>query len=1013
MSPDERWPQGPETLPVLYESGRAFSSTLDLDQLLPLIPRKAAEVLQARTAILRLVDGETRALRVASRFDADGGTAWAAVDEMLAEVTRREAAPVLVPDLNRDARFACPAGAATASALCIPLHAQDDVIGTLGLYEKWAYESAASAALLSPFGDRDLQALTALGVQAAIAIQNARLFGAAAQQATEISLLQEIGQAIASRLELSEVLEAVVAGAMRLLGSEMTQIRLWDEEQQTLRYGSAQGSGAERIRNQRFEMGKGVNAAVALTRQPMILNEYQASPYALPGFEDVVATITTPVMFGDRLLGVLHSHSTQPGKRFAPADLRLLQMLATQAAIAIENARLFAAAHDRRRQLEAVRAVTEEITQELDVSTLLRLITRRAVELLRAGSGTVWLWDPADQALTPGAWHGRGEWMRGRRLKLGEGVAGAAAERRAGLLVNDYAASPHAVPLVVEQGNITTMLAEPLVYRDRLLGVIALDNQGTERIFTEKDRQTLALFANQAAIAIENARLFHESQRLTQENVLRLRTISILNEIGMAMQGTMHLDALLHVILTGATFGEGLGFNRAMLLLVDEPRNVLEGRMGIGPSSGEEAAQIWGALTSETRTLRDVIAERATQLGKQPETAFDRFARSLKIPLESDAGVLALTALEGRPFRVTDARHDPRVNPEWEGRLDVDEFACVPLAAKARVVGVIAVDNKFNRRPITDQDLEFLSVFAAQAGLAVGSAQVYKRLEDASREIQRSQHRLLQQERLAALGEMAAHVVHEIRNPLVSIGGFARRLAQRLRGREPEGQYAQIIAREVDRLERIVRDVGGLSRQVHLSLVETDVHELLQECLVLFAERIAHQHIQLRMALTRRNPVLALDPVQVKQAILNLLANALEAMPEGGTLSIGTQVMREEAGQVPNQATGQLGTGDGVAMSPESSIRPVDKLTEWPRPDEWMVISVADTGGGIPQDILDEVFNPFFTTKEAGTGLGLPLVRRVARAHGGRVEVENRPGEEVTFRLYLPVGETGRSPRTF
>jgi signal transduction histidine kinase len=324
---------------------------------------------------------------------------------------------------------------------------------------------------------------------------------------------------------------------------------------------------------------------------------------------------------------------------------------------------------------------------------------------------------------------------------------------------------------------------------------------------------------------------------------------------------------------------------------------------------------------------------------------------------------------------MTDARRDPRVRHEWEGRLEVDEFACVPLMAKGKVVGVIAVDNRFNGKPISDEDLEMLSVFANQAGLAMETARVYTRLEEVSREVQRRHHQLLHRERLAALGEMAAHVVHEIRNPLVSIGGFARRLARRLLDREPEGQYAQIIAREVDRLERIVRDVQGMSREARPSLVETDLHTLLQDCLVLFAERIAQQRVQLRMELVERPPILPLDPVQVKQAAVNLLANALESMAGGGTLTIGTRIAR--AGQ------------------PE----PVDRSAS----DEWVVVSVADTGGGIPEEILAEVFNPFFTTKEAGTGLGLTLVRRIARAHRGRVEVDNHPGEGVTFRLWLPM----------
>ncbi|MFI5340209.1 MAG: ATP-binding protein, partial [Candidatus Methylomirabilales bacterium] len=413
--------------------------------------------------------------------------------------------------------------------------------------------------------------------------------------------------------------------------------------------------------------------------------------------------------------------------------------------------------------------------------------------------------------------------------------------------------------------------------------------------------------------------------------------------------------------------------------------------------------RVWTALASTSRSLRDLIAERAADLHQGADTAFDRLARSLVIPLQPGAGALALTALEGRPFRITDARKDPRVCPEWEGRLDVGEFACVPLVAKGKVLGVIVVDNKFNRKPITDADLEFLSVFATQAGLAVESARMYTRLEDASLEMQRTHHQLLHRERLAALGEMAAHVVHEIRNPLVSIGGFARRLVRRLLDREPEGQYAQIIAREVDRLERIVRDVQGLSREVRPALVETDLHTLLQDCVVLFEERIAKQSVRLRMDLGQRAPVLPLDPVQVKQAIVNLMANALEAMPEGGTLTLGTRVVRADGGQFGDQSDGQLRGGGSVADASDLPSRPLDESTDRPAPEEWVEVSVGDTGGGIPEGILGEVFNPFFTTKEAGTGLGLGLVRRIARVHGGGVEVDNRPGQGVTFRIRLPM----------
>jgi GAF domain-containing protein len=991
-----------EELSLLYEAWRAISATLDLGRISEVIARTAATTLRARTAILRLADGDTGGLRVAARFDADGGVPCAAADGPVAEAVRREAAPVLLPDLRQDARFAALVGSEGAPALCAPLVHQGSVLGTLGLYGRVGGARGEPAT----FGEADLQLLMAFSAQAAVAIENARLFAATEQRATELSTLREIGQAIAARLELPAVLEAVVAGALQLLGSQYAQILLWDEATQMLRYGAAVGPEADRVRVQVFELGRGINGTVALTRQPMLLDDYQASPYALPEFPDIVATITTPVLFGDRLLGVLHSHSSQPGKRFTPDDLRRFQLLATQAAIAIENARLFEEARMRSARLNALSELSRTVTSSLDLQRVFDYIVRAAVHLLALALARVYVWQEATGLLHLRASAGAPDLLPYPReaFKPGEGVVGTVFSSLTAMTITDAGEDPaYAEQAWARQVGVKSVAVIPLRLGERAVGVLSVSRRA-HRPFDPDEISLLTSFAQHAAIAIENARLFQESERLAQDNLLRLREISIMNEIGMAMQGTLHLDALLQVILTGVTFGGGLGFNRAILLLVDESRRVLEGRMGVGPSSGEEAARVWGALESPSRSLREVIAERAAHLlCEGADAAFDQMARSLVVPLRPDAGVLALTALETRPFRIAEARRDPRVHPEWEGRLDVEEFACVPLVAKGKVVGVIAVDNKFNGKPITDEDLELLSVFATQAGLAVESTRVHTHLEEASREVQRSHHQLLHQERLAALGEMAAHVVHEIRNPLVSIGGFARRLARRLVGREPEGQYAQIIAREVDRLERIVRDVQGMSREVRPALVATDLHTLLQDCLVLFAERIAQQRVRLRLELDEKPPVLPLDPVQLKQAMVNLLANALEAMVDGGTLTIATRVTRGEGGQLVDQSIGQLGTEEESEPIVDLPNRPVDELTDRQVPEEWVEVSVSDTGGGIPQEILDEVFNPFFTTKEAGTGLGLTLVRRIVRAHGGRVEVENRPGEGVTFRLWLPM----------
>jgi putative methionine-R-sulfoxide reductase with GAF domain len=159
------------------------------------------------------------------------------------------------------------------------------------------------------------------------------------------------------------------------------------------------------------------------------------------------------------------------------------------------------------RQIEAVRAVTEAMTREPDLTNMLTLITQHAVELVGATSGVVRLWDEEAQRLIPAAWLGVGEWIRARRLRLGEGISGKVAQRREGLIVNDYQTSPHAGSPITERAGITAILAEPLLYRDRLLGVFTVDHEEIGRGFTERDRDILRPFVAQATIAVEAARV--------------------------------------------------------------------------------------------------------------------------------------------------------------------------------------------------------------------------------------------------------------------------------------------------------------------------------------------------------------------------------------------------------------------------------------------------------------------------------------------------------------------------
>jgi diguanylate cyclase (GGDEF)-like protein len=203
------------------------------------------------------------------------------------------------------------------------------------------------------------------------------------------------------------------------------------------------------------------------------------------------------------------------------------------------------------------------------------------------------------------------------------------------------------------------------------------------------------------------------------------REFSMLYEVSNAMRTTLRLDQILYIILTALTAHEGLGFNRAMLFLVNEKDSVLEGMMGIGPHSSEEAGKIWYAISQRKMTLDDFIAA-YDSFKKDAESKLNALVKGIKIPLREDMGILALTILEGMPFEITSEEAKRKVEPELLKTLGTDYFVTVPLKAKDKVLGAILVDNIFNKRPITKYDMRMLTMFANHAGLAIENSRLYE-----------------------------------------------------------------------------------------------------------------------------------------------------------------------------------------------------------------------------------------------------------------------------------------------
>jgi signal transduction histidine kinase len=280
------------------------------------------------------------------------------------------------------------------------------------------------------------------------------------------------------------------------------------------------------------------------------------------------------------------------------------------------------------------------------------------------------------------------------------------------------------------------------------------------------------------------------------------------------------------------------------------------------------------------------------------------------------------------------------------------------LTAAMAVVGSGKLDH-----PVTPTSGDEIGELAAAFGRMTDS------LRNNVTQLERTQAQLVQSEKLASIGEMSAAVAHGLRNPLASL-----RAAAQLVRRHPDSPAAsetlEAIIEEVDRLDRRISHLLSFSRPAPFNPMPERVDRLVEALLPAFAEPLREQGVELRLELAPDLPEVRVDPMQMEQVLLELVSNALDAMPSGGTLRLSAQA------------------SDGLGPAAE------------------VVVEVADTGGGIPAQVLPSVCEPFFTTREEGTGLGLAIAKRFVEQNGGRLEIDSNPGAGTAVRVHLPTGET-------
>ncbi|MBW2145822.1 MAG: PAS domain S-box protein [Deltaproteobacteria bacterium] len=469
--------------------------------------------------------------------------------------------------------------------------------------------------------------------------------------------------------------------------------------------------------------------------------------------------------------------------------------------------------------------------------------------------------------------------------------------------------------------------------------------------------------------------LEEEYKRFARELEFQVAELSFLNQLGDMLMDTRELHKILFMLLIAVTARQGLGFNRAFLLLLNPEKEELEGKFAIGPSDAHEAGLIWSRLDRRGQTLREIL-ESVRQSGFQEDARVNQIVRSLRIPLSNRNHLLVRALLEQRSISIKDGDNETTDISGLDAVLGTGSFVVVPLVTPRGPVGTLLADNAITGKPIRDEDLERLKVVSYYASAAIENSLLHQSLEEKVRmlnkvtnDLRENRDRLVRAERLSAVGEMSAGVAHEIRNPLVAIGGFTRYILKRMPQDDQNRKHLEIIVKEVDRLENILRGILDFVRLAEVHPTPTDINVIIRQIFEMLEPELLEASIKARKELSNDLPELHIDPDRIRQVLINIYRNAIQAMPESGTLTVRSF-----------QRNGRV------------------------------IVEVEDTGIGIPNPEDPKIFEPFYTSKNTGLGLGLTISSQVLKIHGGIISARAGRDRGTVIIIEIPIKQDETGP---
>jgi signal transduction histidine kinase/DNA-binding response OmpR family regulator len=549
----------------------------------------------------------------------------------------------------------------------------------------------------------------------------------------------------------------------------------------------------------------------------------------------------------------------------------------------------------RASQLEELHRAVQDLTSELGVTALLERFLPSLARALGSASLTVELSEPPGVRVAV-----QGEAAGHPRSVLAESGLDQA---------DDWTEVEWTLPLAVQGRTFGAMVARHVL------------PPGAKA----DEEQLLKIVANQVAIAVENARLYEESQQ-------RLGETRTLLTVSQAVSSTLDMT-------------------EAMRRVAREVARAL-------------GADMVGAYLASP----DGANLRAIAGYHVPKHLVEGF-RTRPIPLRGHR-FLEESWQQRQPIFSGDAEADPRIDRDTFQRFPHRSLLFVPMIVREDPIGGLFVLWWDRKHDLSPEEVRLVEGITRQAALALENARLYEGVQAQMAELKRTQSQLIQSTKLAAIGELAANVAHEINNPLTSVLGFASYLAEQIPSGKPMREELDLIIEEATRARDIVRDLLNFSRQREFELEVADINTVVEQTVAMVRRQGSLDNVTLTEVYGTGLPAVEVDVSRMKQVFLNIVNNAIYAMRDaGGTLTLRTGVT-------------------------EGRVQ----------------VEITDTGIGIAPEHLDKIFDPFFTTKPAvsGTGLGLSVSLGIVQSHGGTIEVKSQVGHGSTFIVKLPAKGDGQ-----